>query len=223
MSTRRGLLLAAGGAVVALGAILAIGRLGGDPSAKSVTAAPPVVSPARRDSVAATGTSTGPSSNSSGSDRTALASREANPSRSRELSAAELDSVRAAQRARRQRDSLARLASAVPSGIRKPIEAFARAIASGDVGLLRGAYPELSGDQEKVWTEGFFKQAENIKVTRVGFGRPKISGNTAEVDFTVGVTFDYRSSKTPGSNLLRQHATLEKQGATWRIKSMTSR
>jgi serine/threonine-protein kinase len=209
---RRGLLLAGGGAVVALGAILAIGRLSGDSSTRQM---PAVVPPARRDSIAAAGTPARPPSTGSA---TAGAPKDASPPRTRELTGAEL----AARTARRQRDSLARVTSVVPTGIRKPIVAFASAIVSGDVGLLRRAYPELSDNQEKDWTE-FFKQAENIKVKAIQIGRPKIRGNVAEIDFTVPVTFDYRSSKTPGSNLLKQHATLEKQGAIWRIKSITSR
>jgi serine/threonine-protein kinase len=216
---RRGVLLAAGGAVVALGAILLIGRLSGDSAAKPA----PVVPVARRDSLAAAGKPTVPATKGeSAAGRAGVAPKESAAPKTPPLSAAALDSIRAARSARRQRDSLARLASAVPSSIRRPIESFARAIASGDVGLLRGAYPALSGDQEKRWTD-FFGQADNIKVKNVTFGKPLLNGTTADVDFTVGVTFDYRSSRTPGSNILRQHATLEKQGSGWQIKAITAR
>jgi hypothetical protein len=113
------------------------------------------------------------------------------------------------------------VASSVPAAIRKPLGAFTRAIASGDVGLLRGAYPGLSGDQEKRWTT-FFAQSEKIKVVSVGYGKPVIKGNVADVDFTVGVSYDLRSSKTPMTSILQNHATLEKQGTGWQIKAITS-
>jgi serine/threonine protein kinase len=216
---RRTAFLAAGGAIVAIGGIAAIVRMSGDSSATPV----PVVKPAPRDTTVVAATPTKASTKPVGAHRETATTKATTPAKSPALTVAEADSIRAVRAARRQRDSLARIASAVPPAIRKPLEAFASAIASGDVGLLRGAYPGLSSDQEKVWTEGFFKQAENIKVKSVSYGKPAIAGNTADVDFVVGVTFDYRSSKTPGANKLRQHATLEKQGEVWQIKSMTAK
>jgi hypothetical protein len=214
---RRSALLIGGGAVLVLGTSFMLGRASGSEAGNQVAVTPPV----RHDSVAVTAPIVVPPP--------AATTQPAVPQDSSVRKAAEAkvvshDSANRVNRARTaRRDSLARLASAVPAPVRKPIAAFARAIASGDVVQLRAAYPGMSSDQEKRWNEGFFKLAENIKVKPVQYGASKVNGATATVDFTVPVDYVFRSSKTSNFSSYHYHATLEKQGKAWQITSMTSR
>ena len=212
---RRGILLG-GGAVLVLGAIFAMGRVSGNAAGKPVVVTPPAPP---HDSIATTSAVVPPPAPDTNRP---VATPDSGARKAAELRAAIRDSVSKMNRARAaRRDSLALLASAVPAGIRKPIAAFASAIASGDVARLRAAYPGMSGEQQKFWTEAFFKQAENITV-RTDYGKANVRGHTAVVDFTVRAHYTLRSANTPMDSRLPYHATLEKKGTAWQITAMTT-
>jgi hypothetical protein len=205
---RRRVLLGAG-VVAVLGAIFVMGRMSGNSAGQPVVRTPA----ARQDTaglaravtppvVTATPTVTAEDSTA----RVAAAAR----------AAVRKDSI---NKSKARRDSLTKLANLVPSGVRKPITAFASAIASGDIAQLRAAYPGMSGDEEKGWTDRVFKQAEGITV-RTDYGKANVRGNIAVVDFTVRAHYTYRASKTPMDSRWPYHATLEKKGKAWQIVSM---
>jgi hypothetical protein len=197
-------------------AVFAMGRVSGNAAEKQVVVTPP----ARHDSVAATAVTVPPPVPANSNAVAHAVARKDSSARKPIVSKTSVrDSL---NRMRARRDSLTRLAAAkVPKVIRTPIAAFASAIATGDVLQLRAAYPGMPGKQETAWRDGFFKQAENIKVKAVQYGTAKVIGTTANVDFTVPVDFVFISSKTPSSNNFRYHATLDKQGKAWSITSMT--
>jgi hypothetical protein len=207
---RRRVLLGAG-VVAVLGAIFVMGRMSGSTAEQPVAPAQAV----RQDTVGLARAVTPPV--------VAAAQPIADDSSARMAAAARALVRDSVNRAKARHDSLQRTRNLVPAVIRKPIDAYAKAIGSGDINQLRTAYPAMSGSQEKNWTEGFFKQAEDIKVKAVQYGMAKVTGTTSSVDFIVPVGFVYKSSKTTGSNSYRYHATLEKQDGAWRITSLTSK
>ena len=217
-SLRRRRWLAGGGAVAALAVVIALVQLSSGGTSESP-------SPAGRRTGVSQPASTSPTAAMVAARpvRTTTPLRapgDSTAAKSVVLTREQTDSVRAAMAARRRRDSLARAERAVPSAVRESIRRYARAIESGDVARIRAAFPAMSGDQEKFWSETFFRQSENIKVA-VRFGSSSVKGNAAEVQFTVDMKYDYRSSHTPGANTLRYRATLEKLSAAWQIKSLT--
>jgi serine/threonine protein kinase len=97
------------------------------------------------------------------------------------------------------------------------IQAYARALESGDVAAVRRAYPGMSAEQEQVWRD-FFKNAKNIKV-RLQVTNKNVTGDTAESD--VDGTSQFLLQGKVLTRPLPFHASLARTGGTWRITTIT--
>ena len=117
---------------------------------------------------------------------------------------------------RREADSLARLAEAVPSPIKQAIGRFANAIESMRVDQMREAYPNLTPQQQAFWDKNVFGIATSVN-TSVRYGKVTESDDRAEVDFTLSVTFRYPNATRGSIAPQRQHATLLKTPSGWQI------
>jgi hypothetical protein len=129
--------------------------------------------------------------------------------------------VRARIARRRQADSLARLAKAVPEPVSAAIAQYAHAIESKRVDALKAAYPGLTDTQQEFWEKNVFSMAERVAV-RVVYGAIKMPApDKAEVDFRLNVLVAYKGSSSGSIPPLRQHATLERTEKGWQITHLT--
>ena len=97
------------------------------------------------------------------------------------------------------------------------VAAYARAIESRDIGAVRRAYPGISGDQARGFSQ-FFESARSINVTFRVTGL-ETSGNTAEARL-VG-TYEYVSSdgKTQRQPVAFS-ASFRSDGSGWELRSV---
>ena len=132
-----------------------------------------------------------------------------------------VDTARMSARAleKHLRDSAARAVAAGTGAVRAPIARFARAIETGSVAALRVAYPGMTSKQQDTWDRQIFSKAEQIS-TRVEFGAIHVSGDTAEVDFTVMMNMLIKDTRLPITSPYRQHATLVRTGRAWQIAAL---
>ena len=131
-----------------------------------------------------------------------------------------VDSVRQAEKAAaKKRDSVAKAAAAEFAPVHAPIARFARAIEQHDVTALRAAYPGLTSKQQESWEKNFFARADSISAP-VRYGATKVTGEIAEIDFTLMLVSFQRDTKARVPSPLRQHATVVKRGAAWEIVAL---
>jgi hypothetical protein len=125
--------------------------------------------------------------------------------------------IRARLARQREADSLALLASAVPTPVRDQIKRYADAIESLSVEKLKDAYPNLTPKQQEMWEKTVFGIATSVN-TSVRYGAiTKPTPDKAEVDFTMNVNFRYADGRRGSIGPIHQHATLLLTGSGWQI------
>jgi serine/threonine-protein kinase len=120
----------------------------------------------------------------------------------------------------RQRDS----ASAEITAARAPIVRYAKAIESGDINVLKAAWPSMTPRQQEYWQNYVFAKAEKIDAA-LRYGETHIAKDTADADITVNLSFVLKDAKQTGASTSKilQRATLVRTGAGWKILSISSR
>jgi hypothetical protein len=135
--------------------------------------------------------------------------------------------LRTADRERaRTADTLAREERSRASeldAVRAPLDRLARAIASGERAQMQGAFPGISQRQLTLWEQTVFRQAAQINNATANVTNPRISGDRAEVDVTMVVSFTYRESLQPGTSRARYLATLARSGGGWSLVRLEER
>jgi hypothetical protein len=124
--------------------------------------------------------------------------------------------IRARIAQRREADSLARLAEAVPTPVKDAIARYANAIESLSVDKLKEAYPNLTSKQQEMWEKSVFGIATSVN-TSVRYGAITKTDEKADVDFTLNVSFRYANGTRGSMPPQRQHATLLKTPSGWQI------
>jgi hypothetical protein len=120
----------------------------------------------------------------------------------------------------RQRDSV----NAEIAAARAPIVRYAKAIESGDINILKAAWPSMTPRQQEYWQNYVFAKAEKIDAG-LRYGETRIDKDTADADITVNLNFVLKDSKQAGASASKilQRATLVRTGGAWRILSISSR
>ena len=116
-------------------------------------------------------------------------------------------------------DSLVRIANIDTNAVRGAIMRYAHAIESGNIGMLRGAYPAMTPQEQDNWEKMFFARADKISAP-IRYGATKISRDTAEVDFTLLLNIVTKDTKQSMGSPLRKHGTLARQGSSWQIVAL---
>ena len=95
------------------------------------------------------------------------------------------------------------------------VNGFIAAFASGDEGRLRSVYPGLRGD-EPWWQFAASHAKESLRVAyrEVLSGYPQVEGDSAEVRFTVSLTYVGNSGAPRPTTFL---ARLTREASRWRI------
>ncbi len=101
---------------------------------------------------------------------------------------------------------------------RKPLERFAMAAESGSIASVVDAYPTIA-DAQRAWFEQLFGAMESIRSKAV-FGNAAVSGNRAEMPFTLHLSYVRRNSKQRETTVLRYRAALEHRGDGWIIMDL---
>lgn len=120
---------------------------------------------------------------------------------------------------KRAHDSLARIANLDMTAVRGAIVRYAHAIESGNLATLRSAYPAMSPQQQDNWEKTFFARADKIAAP-IRYGTTRITGDTAEADFTLLLNILTKDTRQSVSSPLKQHAKLVRQGNSWQIVSL---
>ncbi len=118
--------------------------------------------------------------------------------------------------AQHRQDSLYRQAMQDTNAVRAPLVKFAKAIESGDTASLRNAYSAMPVAQQVSWDRNFFARAENI-ATSIRYGATRITGDSADADFSLQLKILYKDTKQSGSTRLNQRARLVRSGNRWQI------
>jgi ketosteroid isomerase-like protein len=105
--------------------------------------------------------------------------------------------------------------------IQAAISAYARALASRDIGQVRAAYPALTADEARRWQD-VFDATNGISATLTLSGAPRISAaGGAEVDVMAAFDFDYKrgidGDRHPS---MTYHAVLVRDGQQWKLESI---
>jgi hypothetical protein len=98
------------------------------------------------------------------------------------------------------------------------ISSYGRAIEARDISAIRQLYPSITGTQQRDWQQ-FFGAVQNVRAT-LAITQLDITGATAEA--RVSGTYRYENSSTRRSEEqpVSFHASLLRDGATWRIASI---
>jgi serine/threonine-protein kinase len=120
---------------------------------------------------------------------------------------------------KRVHDNLARIANTDTTAMRGAIVRYAHAIESSNIAMLRSAYPAMSTQQQDNWERTFFARADKIAAP-IRYGATRITGDTAEADFTLLLSILTKDTKQSVSAPLKQHAKLVRQGDSWQIVSL---
>jgi hypothetical protein len=98
------------------------------------------------------------------------------------------------------------------------ISSYGRAIEARDVSAIRRLYPSITAAQQRDWQQ-FFGAVQSIRAT-LAITQLDITGATAEA--RVSGTYRYENSSTRRSEEqpVSFHASLLRDGATWRIASI---
>jgi serine/threonine protein kinase len=98
------------------------------------------------------------------------------------------------------------------------ISSYGRAIEARDISAIRKIYPTITATQQRDWQQ-FFGAVQSIRAT-LAITQLDISGATA--DARVSGTYRYENTSTRRSEEqpVSFHASLQRDGATWRIASI---
>ena len=84
---------------------------------------------------------------------------------------------------------------------------------------IRGVFPAMPRPLLESLKSEFYSKVDNISTTPQ-FGTPTITGEKAEVDFTLRLKYTLRDSKAQGATTLKYHATLAQHGDLWEITDL---
>src|SRR5258707_286912 len=128
-----------------------------------------------------------------------------------------VDTVRL--RKRREADSTERIANADVLGARAALSRYARAIASADIAAMREAYPAMNVRQQDNWEKAVFARADKIEA-RVRNVATHVTGDSADADFSLALSYFDKIQKQTMNTTLRQRAKLTRKGKSWQIVSL---
>ena len=114
--------------------------------------------------------------------------------------------------------------TAEQKAMQAPIEAYARALESGDTAQVRQAYPAI--EKAAVQTlQSTFRITRDMKTHVEPDGTPTRRGDSATYPFTLTMSYIYRETGSPGGGPppARYVATLRRSGARWELKQLTAR
>jgi serine/threonine protein kinase len=105
-----------------------------------------------------------------------------------------------------------------------PIRRYAAAVRSGDVGLIKQAYPGLTDRQQKQWEE-LFRSAkpERAEITDVRGVAPFDANGIAVVDFNLAVRVINKNTGDPVVFPTRYRARIKRQGPNLTLESLIDR
>ena len=98
------------------------------------------------------------------------------------------------------------------------INAFRSAIQTEKLDAISAVYPALSPDQQAAWTH-MFNAAKDIRAT-VHYRREHVVGNTADVDFTIRLSYWLRKDNSKGDSEMLYHALMSKDSGNWVLKEL---
>jgi serine/threonine-protein kinase len=105
--------------------------------------------------------------------------------------------------------------------VRERLQRFARAYESGDAAVVHNAFPGMPASQVE-GLRGFFTGAQHVHAA-TDIGEPAVTGDRAQVDFTLRLRFQYAGSQASGSSVQRYRATLVRRDAAWLILQLAPR
>ncbi|HEX9484745.1 MAG TPA: protein kinase [Gemmatimonadaceae bacterium] len=122
-------------------------------------------------------------------------------------------------RKKREADSTERIANADVLGARAALSRYARAIASADIAAMREAYPAMNVRQQDNWEKAVFARADKIDA-RVRNVATHVTGDSADADFSLALSYFDKLQKQTMNTTLRQRAKLTRKGKSWQIVSL---
>ena len=99
------------------------------------------------------------------------------------------------------------------------IDRYRAAFESGDISKVLAAYPALPAKQQQFWSDNVFALADGIHAT-VDYTKNQVTGDSADMDFTMRLRFTYKKGRTPGSITLPYHAGLAKESGVWGLREL---
>ncbi len=124
--------------------------------------------------------------------------------------------------AKHRSDSLAKIASVArldTVAVHQPLVRYKQAIESGNVAMLRAAYPAMTPGQQELWEKTFFARAELITAS-IRYGSTIINGDKAEATFNLSLNIVNKDTKQSNPYQMRRRASLVRQDGRWQIVSI---
>jgi len=212
---------AVGGAVLLVGGLFAITRLGHTPEVVT----PPVVRDTMRTAPIAptpVAKATPPAGKAAKATREPAKGDGAAKAAAATSAAAKADSTRLAlarEAKRHSQDSLAKVAKAVPPSVRAGIANYVQAVESRDLGKLKVAYPMMSDAQADGWKKNF-DRAQSIQAS-LSYGAVAMAGTDLDAPFTLQLTITPKDATQPVTHSKqRAHAIFQKAGTDWLLKEI---
>jgi serine/threonine protein kinase len=99
------------------------------------------------------------------------------------------------------------------------ITRYAQALSTRDIDQVRSVYPAMTATERATW-ETLFSDASvsGFRIEVVEVGQPRLEGDAAQLTFKLDMS--YRSSGYLRETSLTYHATLAREGGTWRLESL---
>jgi hypothetical protein len=110
--------------------------------------------------------------------------------------------------------------SAEEAAIHEPLDRFATAMGNGEE-AIRDAFPGVPQPLLDPLKSQFFSKVDHIRATPV-YGSLTISGDHAELPFTLQLRYQFRDSKSPGAGTIKYRASLDKRDDHWQITQLVS-
>ena len=108
--------------------------------------------------------------------------------------------------------------AAVREQIVDAIQAYGRALQSGNIAQIRQAYPGLTSQQERGWRD-FFQVAQNLRV-QLDVTDVRPSGDAAETSVTGAIEYRNSRSRRDERQPVSFRAQMERDSDGWRIRSI---
>ena len=103
------------------------------------------------------------------------------------------------------------------AAIRQTLDHFAMTAANGEVAVQK-EFPGISASLLE-GLRGIYNQNEQIKA-RPSYGAASITGNRAELAYSIRLNYQDRNSKQPGTFLFRFRALLSKRNGKWELTEL---
>jgi hypothetical protein len=110
-------------------------------------------------------------------------------------------------------------AEVVRQQLQQAVQAYARALETGNVELVRDAYPGLTPRQEQVWRD-FFHFARDLKVTLVLGDDMRQTGDRADASVRGTISYQNTQERKLANQPLTFRAQFERGEAGWRIRTI---